>query len=91
MKLRPCLRCGNLTTNGSYCRRHQPPKARSGSTRQWRRLRAWVLERDGHMCRRCGAPAHHVDHVVPVARGGSDHEVNLQALCARCNVLKGAR
>ena len=91
MRPRPCLRCGRLTSAGSYCRAHRPPNARPGSTRQWRSLREWVLRRDGYMCRRCGAPAHHVDHVVPLARGGSDHEVNLQALCESCNLAKGAR
>lgn len=44
----------------------------SGSTRSWRRLRAWVLARDGYTCQRvidldgtrCGAPASHAGHVI---------------------------
>ena len=30
-----------------------------------------------------------VDHVVPRAKGGSDHRENLQLLCGACNSLKG--
>lgn len=32
----------------------------------------------------------HLDHIVPVARGGCAHLHNLQHLCARCNQAKGA-
>ncbi|MDE0022018.1 MAG: DNA methyltransferase [Candidatus Poribacteria bacterium] len=32
-----------------------------------------------------------IDHIVPRSRGGSDHEENLQLLCAACNSLKGGR
>ena len=32
-----------------------------------------------------------VDHVVPRARGGTDHLDNLQLLCSHCNRLKGDR
>ena len=32
----------------------------------------------------------HVDHVVPVAKGGTSDLGNLQAVCAPCNLRKGA-
>ena len=77
--------------------------AARSSTRYWRPLSAaqWVnqaggslrdqiLARDRYTCRACGRPATHVDHVVPVARGGTDHPSNLRALCAGCNLEKGA-
>ncbi|MCZ0942669.1 MAG: DNA methyltransferase, partial [Gammaproteobacteria bacterium] len=32
-----------------------------------------------------------VDHIVPRARGGTDHISNLQLLCAACNAMKGTR
>jgi 5-methylcytosine-specific restriction protein A len=89
LALKPCLACGALTTNGTYCPRHQPRKARGGSTRQWRNLREQILARDRYACQRCGAAATHVDHIVPVARGGADDPRNLQALCAACDLAKG--
>ena len=60
------------------------------------RMRYEVLRRDGFRCRACGmAPAEdpvvlHVDHVVPVALGGSNSPSNLQTLCATCNFGKGS-
>lgn len=33
----------------------------------------------------------HVDHIVPVSRGGLSEMDNLQTLCATCNFGKGAR
>ena len=32
-----------------------------------------------------------IDHIVPRARGGTDHMDNLQLLCNACNSLKGTR
>ncbi|MGP5121968.1 HNH endonuclease [Glutamicibacter ardleyensis] len=32
-----------------------------------------------------------VDHVIPHARGGSDHPSNLIVCCAACNASKGER
>ncbi len=87
--LRRCLGgCGALINAGSYCARCRP---RNGSTRQWRTLRDGVLHRDNHICRRCGRPASHIDHITPIAAGGTDHPSNLQALCGVCNLAKGAR
>jgi 5-methylcytosine-specific restriction endonuclease McrA len=39
----------------------------------------------------CGAPAEHVDHIIPVADGGTDRLDNLRPSCAACNLAKGAR
>jgi 5-methylcytosine-specific restriction endonuclease McrA len=49
-----------------------------------------VLYRDAYRCQRCGMAANHVDHVVPVIFGGNDDESNLRALCAACNLARGA-
>jgi 5-methylcytosine-specific restriction enzyme A len=57
----------------------------------WRKIRARVLERDGHTCRRCGQVANQVDHVVPKHKGGSDDEANLVSLCRRCHDKKTGR
>ena len=57
-----------------------------------------VLKRDRFRCRACGrSPASdagvelQVDHIRPIARGGSDALANLQTLCKQCNYGKGAR
>jgi 5-methylcytosine-specific restriction protein A len=42
-------------------------------------------------CRWCGRPAEDVDHIVPLARGGTNDEANLQSLCRRCHVAKTMR
>ena len=59
------------------------------------KLRFDILESDGFACRYCGARAPDVqlqiDHVAPVARGGSDDPDNLVACCQRCNAGKGDR
>lgn len=59
------------------------------------RLRTRVMERDGFRCRRCGSgPAHDrlvVDHITPVAMGGTREETNLQTLCETCNQGKAGR
>jgi hypothetical protein len=56
-------------------------------------LRYDVLKRDNFKCRICGFGAEdgvklHVDHIIPVSRGGKTIESNLQTLCERCNFGK---
>ena len=67
-----------------------------GSTRQWRKIRAYVLARDGHVCRThaeghcAGAPphtclgvatqAHHLD-----GKQHGDDPARLRAACQPCN------
>lgn len=59
-----------------------------------KRTRYEVLKRDNHTCRYCGATAPDavltVDHVTPVALGGSDDPSNLVAACQDCNAGKSS-
>lgn len=53
-------------------------------------LRYDVFKRDGFKCCICGATAKegaklHVDHIIPVSKGGKMVMSNLQILCDRCN------
>lgn len=60
-----------------------------GSQYRW-----MILQRDDFTCQFCGSrPGNEhlqVDHLLPVSKGGSDHENNLIAACARCNKGKSA-
>lgn len=74
-----------------------------GSTRAWRRVRLYVLERDGWRCQfpgdddhpaqlsgnRCGRFANHADHILAKSLGGTDHPANLRAACRDHNLAKG--
>lgn len=57
-----------------------------------RKLRHKVFKRDGYRCRECGASKDEtsleIDHIVPVARGGTNDINNLQTLCRVCNRMK---
>lgn len=59
-----------------------------------KRTRYEVLKRDNHTCRYCGGVAPDVvltvDHVTPVALGGSDKPNNLVAACRDCNAGKSS-
>lgn len=58
--------------------------------RKWAVVRREVLERDGYRCRRCGRAGRlEVDHVKPIAAGGSLYDLdNLQSLCRPCHFDK---
>ena len=58
-----------------------------------RGLKHEVFKRDGYKCVECGASKDdgatlHVDHKVPVSKGGTDELSNLQTLCSDCNLNK---
>ena len=59
------------------------------------RIRVLILERDGYACQYCGRKAPEVvlniDHIIPVASGGSNTTANLIAACRDCNQGKGQR
>src|SRR5690606_31343562 len=56
----------------------------------WPKLRRDVIRRDGKRCRYCGSTdgPFHIDHLVPVSRGGSDEPSNLTVSCRSCNLSK---
>ena len=59
----------------------------------WNKLRLKALERDKHLCQMClkrgiFTTATDVDHIIPLAQGGSDAMENLQSLCHECHKQK---
>ena len=61
---------------------------RDANSTHWKKIRQRILQRDGFSCFWCGLEADTVDHVVPVAKHGTDHDDNLVACCRRCNYSK---
>jgi 5-methylcytosine-specific restriction endonuclease McrA len=53
-----------------------------------------VLEKQKWKCAYCGASlrkSRHIDHIVPLSRGGGTELSNLQGLCPPCNLRKSAK
>lgn len=52
-----------------------------------------IFARQKNKCAECGinlSRGHHIDHIQPLSRGGSNWPKNLQALCPTCNLQKHA-
>jgi 5-methylcytosine-specific restriction protein A len=96
--------CGELVPAGvRYCPTHDTgrwptgkniPKSRSADAK-WRKTRKLVLKRDNHRCQiryvgQCIGVATEVDHITPVAEGGTDSPSNLQASCRPCHLAKSS-
>jgi len=60
------------------------------SDSKWRVLRQQIFERDNHECQYCGASDDLTcDHIVPLMRGGTNDNENLNTACRSCNSSKG--
>lgn len=81
-----------------YCRRIKDAEKYRQSAQYQRSimtdsLRYDVMKRDRFHCVICGSGAEdgvrlHVDHIVPVSKGGKTEMSNLRTLCERCNLGK---
>lgn len=87
-------------------RRHEPDRVRREWDLLRPVIAPRVYERDGYTCVVCQlghdardaedrertvVPVLSVDHIVPIARGGSNGFDNLQTLCRWCNSSKGSK
>lgn len=63
--------------------------------RDWDMVRAALLTRNGWLCAYCDIPLRwkgsSIDHLIPRCQEGTDHYVNLEVCCIRCNSAKGGR
>jgi 5-methylcytosine-specific restriction endonuclease McrA len=84
-----------------YCQRHpealkaakanrRAREARIGGTLSAADVKKIILLWGGH-CWICGRPYGAIDHVIPLARGGSNCPSNLRPICKSCNSSKGAK
>jgi len=69
----------------------QGPMFISSYPDNWEDLRQEVLLRDDGLCLYCGNAATHVDHIIPVTKGGSHAPSNLASACEHCNKSKNNR
>ncbi|GAA0455712.1 hypothetical protein GCM10009544_18050 [Streptomyces stramineus] len=88
--------CTSVTVRSGRCETHAPPKrgwqtsARNANRPgDFHKRRALVLARDRFTCQRCGSRNDlEVDHLIPVAKGGTWDVANLWVLCHDCHWRK---
>lgn len=87
-----------------YRKRHPDRVRDHQANAQARRRKAHMVERvyrkevhtrDNGRCYLCSDPITfeemHLDHVIPLSRGGEHSYANVKAACARCNLVKGSK
>jgi 5-methylcytosine-specific restriction protein A len=97
---RICLESGCLqkSVKAGRCQGHQRDTWASANKRwktqkprNWNTLRLQVIRRDNGRCYMCGLPGNFVDHIKPVAEGGSWSLSNLAVACEPCHRSKTGR
>ena len=92
-------RCGSWRKRGTCAYRHWSESKITRTKQSYSkvlktRLRFELLSKYNFTCQYCGRKAPivvlHIDHVIPLARGGSTDKSNLTVACAECNMGKGA-
>ena len=89
--------CPTLVLKGSRCPAHRRAAevargtaSARGYDHRHRLMRALVFGEEPN-CAACGTegrPTDCADHIVPLARGGTNERANYQRLCVRCNARK---
>jgi len=89
--------------NAAYRKAHPDKIADNSALRRARKRgasvekvsRALVYERDGGYCHICGKKVNpkkwHIDHIIPLARGGEHSYKNVAVSHPKCNLSKGAK
>jgi hypothetical protein len=71
-----------------HAKRHERERSAPGLAPTVRRRLLASWRRQGKRCAYCNAPATTIDHVIPLVRGGTNHEGNLAPCCKWCNSSK---
>ena len=71
-------------------------EAKDQRKRMTKALREEIAKRDNYTCQICGkympdGVGLHVDHIIPIAKGGKTVPSNLQVLCSKCNGKKSQK
>lgn len=94
---------GFARSKKSWCRDCDKPVQAAAASLRRKRVRGsytaqevrllWTRQRG--VCNGCGGSlgvlGYHVDHVIAIAKGGLNVAANLQLLCPKCNLRKGAK
>ena len=94
---RPCVDCGVIVraTRCVQCARAKERKRITRTARgydsMWRDL-SRRMRAAQPWCSKCGSTKDlTLDHIIPLARGGTNDQSNAQVLCRKCNSIKGSR
>ncbi|WP_431911748.1 HNH endonuclease [Nonomuraea jabiensis] len=85
--------CRKPATKKGKCDEHHVPWEHTSPRNRSRPANAATLvrrarRRDRERCYLCGGPGRIVDHVIPVAEGGTWDLSNLACICDACHALK---
>ena len=79
-----CLKHGNER----YAKRTAKQRLRMYANLFNRDMRKQLLNKDS-TCKKCNSNKDlHIDHIVPITKGGKNTVENVQVLCRTCNILK---
>jgi 5-methylcytosine-specific restriction endonuclease McrA len=73
-----------------YLRRYRCNASRAGGVVTAKQINDRV-KFFGGVCSYCGGPYEHLDHAIPLSRGGTNWPANLRPACQHCNLSKGAK
>lgn len=82
-----------IDTAVKIAKRQLVPPLSEGDTRHIQQhVKQSVWQRDQGKCVQCGATSYlEFDHIIPFSKGGASSVNNVQLLCRKCNLGKGAR
>lgn len=77
-----------------YSRSQRHARRALGTIPDWLYLKLLIVQK--YKCRHCETRLErnakpHMDHILPVSKGGTNAKENLQLLCEKCNLSKGPK